>query len=180
MADHIKKFPEIGNLSPSEVDAVISFLVEFETRIDIVKEEFESLFDKKISADVIYRLKDKYATIIAQKTSAIQSRGPREIPIARRSMRLRLLNRLVKIAFKKEPRYSIKIDKDTYEMKEDIDKKLALNAIMAADKVMNDSKRLEMDELKLARFLSGAGMDGEGDEDAFDDDQEGEVNFESA
>lgn len=167
---NLKKLPEPGSLTKEQVASVVSYLAEFDGRVDIVKEEFEALWERPISADTVYEVRAKYSKQVEAKRTLIYQ-DMTKVPLARRSMRLLLLFKLVKWALKKRPRYSIRIDRENYLLQELPDAKLAYNCIMGADKIMNDAKRLELEEFKVMSGSLG------GDFDDNDEEIDGGVSF---
>lgn len=167
MSGTLKKFPEPGGLTKEQVASVISSLAEFEDRVDIVREEFEALWEKKISADIVYQIRARYEAQILAKRKLI-TEDLNNVPLARRSYRLTILHKLIKWGMKPRPRFSVKVGKDEFEVQDLPDVRLILNATLAAEKIMSEAKRLELEEFRLLNSLRG-GM-GDDDEDETSDD----------
>lgn len=165
----IKNFKEFGGMSAEEVVTVITFLVEFEDRVDMVREEFEAIFNKRIKADTIYQIRDKYKDVIRDRRAKIAAQPRVGVIAMRRSIRMRLFQRLLRMAFKKELRYSVRTGQNEYTEIHGPDKKLALATLVAMEKCMNDAKRLELEEFRIMSELNqNEDDDQEEDDDGVD------------
>lgn len=148
----VVQLPQVGGLKDVHVGYLIELLAEYgELQIDIVRQEFEQLFEKKITSDIVAQIARLYSDQIGKLAEDFNEKLKKN-PLARREFRLRALWKLTKIAMKKEVRNMKEVSGVIWEdIREDGD--LAYKCVMAAEKIMADSERFEWEKQATERRL---------------------------
>jgi len=144
--------PQIGGLKDVHVGYLIELLAEYgELQIDIVRQEFEQLFEKKISSEIVQQITGLYSQQISKLAEDFNEKLKKN-PLARREFRLRAVWKICKIAMRKEMRNMKSCEGIVWEdIREDGD--LALKCVQFAEKVMADAERFEWDKQATERRL---------------------------
>ncbi len=153
----ISDFP---SLNAVELGACIGLLVEYNCKIDFVKERMLKIYDVKVSGQTIKRILHQHDAEIKKKIQAMRE-DLKACHFYHLPSRLRELERVYYESMKERVINSCKTGEDAYELIEKPDIPSAISALkgMAAD--VHAYEKLEIERQKL----------GEGDED--DDDGEG-------
>lgn len=151
----VRKLPEIQNLNKLEVGTIITSLVEYEGALSLVKEEVEELLNKKISLETIAQIAAKYKDTELKALAEKFREDILTIPCARRSWRLKVIGWMINRARKDTAEWkAVKTDADkilgdTYESWQQPNYDLVLRGLLAAEKIMNNAERLELEWAKL-------------------------------
>lgn len=169
-AANVREFPQIRRLSPEEKAYLVMLFIEHDDSIELVKEQFERTARRKISFDAIEAVRREHNEQIERRRQELA--GELEhIRGSKISDRLRQLRWIYREARKVRTRYSIKLDRDTYDTYDGPDLKMCLAATMAQERVMMNARKLA---ILYSRTLSGSIEDFEEEDDPepeFDDDE---------
>lgn len=153
---------DFPNLNAVELGAIIGYLVEFNCKVDLVKERFAKVYDKRVSGETIKRILHKHESIIRE--GVLKLRGDlQECHFYHLPARLREWERVYWEAMKERTINSAKIGEDSYVP---IDKPDLNSANSALKGMAGDVHTYE--KLQLERQKSGVD-EVEDDGDGIDD-----------
>ena len=147
MEDNIREFPEVAQLSKEEIGAIIGFLIGYEGRVKLAKEDFRMVFGREISIKVLNTIKRKYSDEIREGTEKLAKDGMLN-PLSRPDYQQKLLWMMFQRAARVEVRGFLRADKD--EFVEDLtdDPSIMKGCIELAHKINIDWEKIRIEKHK--------------------------------
>lgn len=158
--DNLKEFPRIARLTPEEQGTVISLLVQYENRVQLVRDDFQYIYDKKISSKTVKLIAELFKEEIEKKIQELL-RETLMNPLASRNYRFKLLWGIFKRAWQVKKRGKMPTGKGTYEDKICDDPTTQLRVLDLAEKMEIGPVSLEIKRAQVSDLLP----QGVGDED---------------
>jgi hypothetical protein len=144
----VRRIPELGNLSKVDVWLILTLIIEYEGKFDLVKSEWKNLTSNDIDIKIIQQLAAKYDGRMAAMKTKYEDEILRN-PLASRGARLRILFKVVKDALRMKDRGSYKSGKDAYEIRNGMDYTAIINAVMGAERICDNAEKRRIDWAKL-------------------------------
>lgn len=158
--DNIREFPKLARLTAEQQGTVIGLLIQYENRIQLVRDDFQYIYDKKISTKTIKLIKELHKDEIDKKVKELL-RETMSNPLASRNYRYKLLWGIFKRAFQMRKRGKLPTGKGTYEDKICDDPVTQLRVLDLAEKMEIGPLNLEIKRAQVSDLMP----EGVGDED---------------